>query len=511
MKKIIGCLSLCVLCAPYSAGWGLQIGSNDEHSFLFQHLGQAQVEQEVCVRTYADGESFAGLPQDSRVSQEKLVEELEKGFNYWFSKSREFLQKSGRSAEFADVLAVLPQQVTLKLAPECSAGKSLQLVYSPRNWYINVRREEGKPVSVTHKTHYSVPAERISKDIAYTENYPTGSVITLYERLDLINLPQVLTHEVGHILGLADQYGFAPYLTPGENTSSNFAYFKVTGKNTQRLNSSLHLRKPASLMGAPYYHAKALNTMWADDVDGLINAIDYVQVYRRGLLSPRVVNGWKSFSLADKKVGYALGIPFQYTAQFALPDELLAAVSSYTNGVVAGVPVQDIASLQDWYQQTSALAVYQQVNWKEVQDWQTARLVRQETQQALAQIAEPVATEQFAISAIQALPVSVAGQSVIADIPEPKPLNLLSSSQLPAVSSVRNPLDDDPDCQFYLIITDKELGWFYKQYGPKLKIARRKMKAQQKLSDRETHLLRWHAQMKENQRKTAKCQMEHLD
>ena len=499
MKKIFGLLALCVLCAPYAAGWGFVPEVFYATNWFAEKLGQGQVIQPVCVTTYVQGEYLPGLPADSRVSQEKLVSEFENALNYWFTKPREFLQKSGRSAEFADFLSALPQHITLQLQDECSNSGMLRLVYAPREWYINVQQKDGRVVGVTHKARYTVPAERISKDVAWTEVSQKGGTINLYERLDLINLQQVLAHESGHLFGLTSQYGFAPYMFPGENTSSTFAYFHVIGKNTAALNRTLLNRKPASLMGGTQYHAQALKTMWPDDVDGLINAVDMIQAYQHGLLSPRVVNGWKSFSLADKKVGYALALPFQYTASNTVPAEVVANATDYMRGKLAGLETPDFALLQAWYKQTNAAPVYAAVQASDLHNRQLAQNTQREVKNTL----------QAPLVRAEAVPLTVLPTAQELRMPDLMPLTLPDTNgQTRTLTPVRNVADEDPDCNFYLIITDKEMSWFEKEYGSVLARAQRKTVAHKKLTKKETRITRWYKQMQENKRKTAKCWVE---
>lgn len=500
MRKIVSLFVLCVWSAPYVSAWGLLPEAAYTGNWFASILGKQQITQPVCVTTYAGGEVLPGLPADSRVSQEKLILEFENALNYWLTKPRDFLQKSGRSAEFADFLSVLPQRISLQPNVDCTAPGTLRLVYAPREWYIHMQRQDGRVVAVTHKVRYTVPTVRASNEIAWTESYASGGTVTLYERLDLINLPQVLAHEAGHLIGLTNQYGFASYLFPGENMHSYFSYLHVTGKNTGALKRVLLNRKPASLMGAPSYHAQAMKNMWPDDVDGLINAVDMVQVYLRGVLSPRVVNGWKSFSLADKNIGYALGMPFQY-AQDSMPEGLLARATEYAGGKIGGLELQDLALLQAWYKQTDPETAYTAVNAEDLHNWQTAEVIRRETAYEM---------ESLSLQPVKGMPVTehrlTAPNLPLSDL---IPLRVPDTDgELRTLTPVKDIKKDDPDCNFYLIITDKEMNWFEKEYGSVLERAQRKTDAHKNLTKKETRITRWYKQMKENQRKTAKCWVE---
>ncbi len=497
MKKLVVFISIWLSLPVQVGAWGLMIGAGDGTSLLFKYLGQQQVVQPVCIQTYAQGEYLPGLPVDSKVTPAQLVSSLEGGINYWFTKSREFLQKSGRQEEFVDVLAVLPQHVNVQLEEDCSKPHTLRLVYAPREWYINViQTVDGIPIEVRHKAHYTVPRVRVSTEKAWTETARSGASVTLFERLDLINLAQTLTHEAGHLLGLADQYGFASYLMPGENTSSYFASYRVSGKNTQKLNQSLKMKKMASIMGAPRFHAQALQTMWPDDVDALVNAVDFVQVYHKGMLSPRVVNGWKSFSLADQRVGYSFAAPFQYTTQNEVPQELLTHVTSYSSKL-GGLGIENLALLKHWYQDTKAPVAYTQVRVQDLRQWQES---------TLAQLAVTAQLNLAPAKGIQL--VSSSAEFKYASLPDLIPLQLptrLGKSQ--HLTVVHQAQQKDPDCTFYLIVTDKEMNWFKDTYGSVLARAHKKQTTHKKLTRKETRITHWYEQMKENQRKTSKCQI----
>ena len=426
-----------------------------------------------------------------------MFENIQTAFSSIFTFVRQQIEQSGRTAEFADFLAALPKHLTVEVKPACTTPGTLRIVYAPREWYINVQRQGGRVTGVTHKAHYTVPAERISKDIAWTD----GNTITLYERLDLISLPQVLAHETGHLMGLASQYGFADYMYAGEGNHSYFSYLNISGKNTAALNRTMPSRKPAALMGNPRYHAQALRTMWPDDLDGIINAVDMIQVYLNGLLSPRVVNGWKSFSLADKQIGYALAMPFQYTAN-GMPGELVARATGYTRGKIGGLEVSDLALLQKWYKETNASPLYAAVQASDLHDWQLAQNTRREVTQTLQNISLGRAEGIAIIS-----PVKLTQEELRA----PNLLRLTlqdTNGQTHTLTPVRNVADDDPECNFYLIITDKEMSWFEKEYGSVLARAQRKTAAHKNLSKKETRITRWYKQMQENKRITAKCWVE---
>lgn len=522
MKKWLGIFCLFIFTAPYAGAWGLLIEAAYTDNWFMRKLGHAQITQPVCVRTYADGEFLPGLPADTPVSQEQLVAEMEKALNYWLEKPRAFLQQKGRSEEFADFLAALPQHITLQLQDTCQAEDILQLTYAPREWYINVQHENGRVASVSHKARYTLPRLRTTSEKAWTQTAVDGKSanIHLYERLDLVNLPQLLTHEAGHLIGLADQYGFASYVRPGESTHSYFSYLHVAGENTAALNQTISTRQPASLMGNPRYHAQALQTMWPDDVDGLINAVDMAQIYHRNLLSPRVVNGWKSFSLADHKVGYALALPFVYTPQNTVPQELLARATEYTHGKVGGLEVADFALLHNWYHNTNPVAAYQPVDADELHHNPLAQQMVQVVPLQVAAPKQEIVSHQVAQQVrqelTQALSLTAFDKSLAAKISAPQvtpQLPDLIHLRVPDIHGqpgtlpvVRNPSDEDPDCNFYLIITDKELTWFEAEYGKTLSRARAKEQAGQKLTNKETRLVKWAAQMQENKRKTDKCQ-----
>ncbi len=498
--KKLGLLgTFCIAFAPCAGAWGLLPGVGDESSLLYKYLGQKEVVQPVCVRTYVDGQFFPGLPDDSPVPQETLVEHMQQALNYWFVQGRAFLQASGRGEEFADILAVLPEKITLAPNTDCTEKGSLQLIYAPREWYAQVV-SNGSQEKVIHRTK-PVPRVRVSDEVAWTATHPRWAAVHIYTRLDLVNLPQTLAHEAGHLLGLTDQYGFMPYLIPGENMHSYFSYLHVIGKNTAALNRQLLVKKPASLMGAPRYHAAALKKMWPDDMDGLINAIDYIYVYHKKLLSPRVVNGWKSFSLVPQQVGYALAVPFQYE-QGKQPEQVTYHVQTYTRKI-AGLEPEDFKGLQAMFRQEGNNPLYTAVSAEQLHQWQAAQVAEQRLKRQL-QAGEPaaitVAKEMVSLPAV--LP-SIA----VSPVQSVQATALTRQANIPSVPVQPSAVSQDrADCDFYLTVTQKEMNQFYEKYGPQLNRIKRKKNRNQKLTKRETRLLQYHTQLRENQRKTAECQ-----
>ncbi len=196
---------------------------------------------------------------DDETKMEKYMQEvkesLPKIFEGWFSQVRNEINASGRAAEFAQMLEYVSHPIRLEFVdPGAQPDLKVHVCDSLEAVWQGCGRDALACVDVM-----LTPNEmRIPSKELFVE-----------ECVEKV-LHKVLTHEVGHLLGLADQYALLsedPYVNSCHRArSSDLAEY---GKE--------------SVMG------EALDVS-PDDVDGLINAIDAMYG-----TEPARAKGWKGF------------------------------------------------------------------------------------------------------------------------------------------------------------------------------------------------------------------------
>ena len=340
--KTIAWVSIGVGLPGQALGWGLLPSAGDGHSLLFRYLGQRAPVQPVCVETQVDRQTrMNGLPLGESNKEDELVALEEKALNTWIAHVRNFIQNSGRAEEFADLLAVWPEHITVTKTRDCTQPHVLVLTYEPRRFSgeYSVVEENGRKVLKLNSGSFSYNDEGLGT-FTQAEALCTsrGCGIRIFEALSMLkSFPMLLTHETGHLFGLADQY-----MDAKEEMHPYFSFLTVLrGQNPYKTGSVMNL--------GPYQ-----TKIWPDDVDGIINMVDFIQFYDKGVLSPRMLKGWQSFSLGAN-VFYAYAMPFIYggpAAQRTVPDALLARVKSYQKRV-NGIDVAKIQQMEAIDRETS--------------------------------------------------------------------------------------------------------------------------------------------------------------
>ena len=301
MKKLWTLLFLSVWSLP-AAGWGLfntfpqEADRLDSYRyFLIYPLLQGKQALNVCVTL----EDYPEYRNEADVKQ-FLFEAEQKAFDAWLSGTRQVLQNSGRTQEFADVLAVLPQRVQLNLvnpgAQKCD-GLSYDLLIkgSDRNVMLGATSQMVSQGTASpslrggNAWQIMLPTQDISKEL-YLESLPKDEIraIPVMARPHTEN---VALHETGHLLGLADQYRVSG--APG-GTNAHAQYSLLNFENIFALRSAMRESGGSALAFS------------CDDAEGLIHAADFI-LRAEGKKSPRLQNGWAD--LCGRNYVYINGLP----------------------------------------------------------------------------------------------------------------------------------------------------------------------------------------------------------
>ncbi len=163
------------------------------------------------------------------------------------------IEQSGRSEEFADIIPLLKSEVKLKKTSDRTLA-DIQLL------------------AASNKDLTEMCGQHVKGCIVFDVLIVIPKIISYADKTD--NYQEVLgilTHEVGHCYGLADQY----YSGAEENASS-------VHSTSNRVDSDKSIMSYA-------------NELSCDDVDGFINLIDLNQQKMFGSYSTRAQKGWKSF------------------------------------------------------------------------------------------------------------------------------------------------------------------------------------------------------------------------
>lgn len=245
-----------------------------------------------------------------------LVDITQQSFNTWLDQTRQALQP--RRKEFADVLSALPAQVQLNWVnangpyQDCGRFKQAFIIYGrDTNELVGNEVErgnahpnnlDGQPWSVT------LPASKtLAKEVYYEHlikiNSPKARV---FSSVEAPMAEDVALHEVGHLLGLADQYSLRAsvrndmLLNGSEPTNSHLTYslYKTEGANFFKINSIMRERNGGRFS--------------SDDVEGLVNAVDFVLRHEDASPSKRLQYGWAA--LGERGYVYIQGVPVRVNA-----------------------------------------------------------------------------------------------------------------------------------------------------------------------------------------------------
>lgn len=337
LKQLLVFILVLVFCPVYSNAWTFLKRAEDRSArLILPKIIDKQGKLQACIQSefgsytpeewvetrkncrkeyYSSEEKYNACLEEYRKSFQKFLKDyylaytmLGSIYNEWLEGIRRFIRQSGREKEFADILRLLPTEISFAIVNEPKEGDD----------YITSCK--------THRTNTQVDLFlNVSGDDftyeggAYLSENGQGKVlgrcnVTSQTRAIIYFTPSekysgaaadVLLHEVGHTLGLSEMYGSSA----SDSSIYTMGEFQVrgTGKGTT----------PSAMQGVYGYvidntgelRKERSSRVTCDDVDGIINLLDH---YYGDKMSKRRTEGWLSLC-PNKKIGYAFSLPFQVT------------------------------------------------------------------------------------------------------------------------------------------------------------------------------------------------------
>ncbi len=246
------------ICFP--ASWGALVDYHQPSEKKGQEVGSRYL-----LRQILQGKPIVVnlvLEFEDKDKKEDLQKLIRQSYNQWFSYPAEVIRKQKRQSEFADVLPIL--------------NKGVNVQFSDKNPDIYVFVKNYKDIFKTcagvgagcymfgQESNNFIPEIYIPKDNFFMQ------ILTGFS----FSKQRIALHEIGHSLGLSDQYATA------RDNNSHPVY---------------RSSKPAESV------METRGSLTCDDVDGIINLIDITRKTTRG-----EDTGWRSFC-KDSKDYYSHG------------------------------------------------------------------------------------------------------------------------------------------------------------------------------------------------------------
>ena len=208
-------------------------------------------------------------------AENKYTQLMQTAFDTWRKDTKKFIQQSGKTQEFKDIMPYLDRPVRIaQIANAKEADLIIQFTSEEEKIeYCGSSISEGCFSKSEHKLVMVDPFV-----------YPSFYI----EREDPDRPLAILIHEFGHFFGLSDQYVNLKEEDPEASTTNRFLY-------------------ESSVMAASFG-----TKLYCDDVDAFINLIDLtLAIQNNGKFSARAQKGWASFCNDTKVPGR--DIPYQKT------------------------------------------------------------------------------------------------------------------------------------------------------------------------------------------------------
>ena len=276
MKKLLLFL-FCVTLSVSASAWGLlqdfaNISQNvykenlAYKKFLIYEIFQGRPELRACVHLnyWMDPDK----PEEAEYVKKELFDNTQSAFSLIVSSVRQEIERSGRSVEFADFLAVWPKSFELKRVYPAKNKKcdpsSGQFDLELLGWKTRIPIDTGYSITYMHQGDV-IPLQD-PNTLTWPMRLSTDHISEARKEIAL--------HEVLHMFGLADQYN--------QNSADK----------TYSLRSFEDLTKIDSAMQGVSSSVRRKFT--CDDMEGVINAMDFV-MRQEGKTSNRLQHGWADF------------------------------------------------------------------------------------------------------------------------------------------------------------------------------------------------------------------------
>lgn len=306
MKKFLFLLSACLFTASTAGAWGLipefvkiqpeQYKQNNGYrKFLLHDIYEGRPELRVCVNPY------------DKATEDEMFENIQTAFSSIFAFVRQEIEQSGRSAEFADFLAVWPKNFKLHRMTY-PAGKNCKAISG--QFDLEIKGQQTRiPIDTGFRVTYGKQGHALP--VQDPKTFSWSIMLSTDHPLKEARV-EIAMHEVSHLFGLADQY-------------SNFSADK-----TYSLRAFEELTKIESIMQGSSMDKR--RNLTCDDAEGFINAMDFI-MRQDGKTSNRLQHGWAD--LCGRNYIYMDGVPQRNADPAQAKQEHDAFVKWAANGYKA--------------------------------------------------------------------------------------------------------------------------------------------------------------------------------